>query len=101
MTPISNPRHVNHVAAPHSFLNASPTPATNSHTEITFDEANESVGELLQATATSQGRWDDYYNKFITACQQASILCCAGVVPHSACSDDHLGGTEEEDPKRV
>lgn len=82
MTPISNPRHVDHIAATPS----SPTPAINSHIEIASNEdspTDEGVGELLQATATSQGRLNYYYNKFVGACQKASISLFVGVTSHT------------------
>jgi len=73
MTPISNPRHVDHTAATPS----SPTPAINNHIEIAPNEdspTDEGIGELLQATATSQGRLNYYYNKFVAACQKITFL---------------------------
>ncbi|KAF8555981.1 hypothetical protein OG21DRAFT_1521398 [Imleria badia] len=85
MTPISNPRHVDHTAATPSSLNASPTPVTNSHTEITPNEedvTDEGIGELLQATATSQGRLSYYYDKFVAACQKAGTVLFVGVALH-------------------
>ncbi|KAG6381664.1 hypothetical protein JVT61DRAFT_265 [Boletus reticuloceps] len=60
MTPISNPRYPDHAASTLSLRNESPTPASTggSHVELTFDEdspaTDEGIGELLQATATSQ-----------------------------------------------
>ncbi|KAH0836704.1 hypothetical protein J3R83DRAFT_8427 [Lanmaoa asiatica] len=77
MTPVSNPRHVDHAAATPSFLNASPTPAINSRIEIAPDEdglTDEGTGELLQAIATSQGKLSYYYNKFKAACQKITFL---------------------------
>lgn len=86
MTPVSNPRHVDHTATTPSSRNASPTPATNSHTETTLNEedlTDEGIGELLQDTATSQGRLNYYYNKFITACQKAGVFPFVGVALHA------------------
>lgn len=78
-TPISNPRQVNHThtAAASSLLDASPIPAINSHNEIALNEegsTDEGIGEMLQATATTQGRLSFYYDKFVAACQRVSIL---------------------------
>lgn len=82
MTPVSNPRHVDHMATTPSSPNGSPTAAIDSHDEIAPNEdddlTDESVGELLEATATGRGRLNYYYNKFKTACRKASISLLRG-----------------------
>ncbi|KAG8220984.1 hypothetical protein J3R82DRAFT_2492 [Butyriboletus roseoflavus] len=78
MTPISNPRHVDHTAAEPSSLNASPTPAIDSNSEIASNEddglPDDGIGELLQATATTRGRLNYYYDKFKAACRKITFL---------------------------
>lgn len=86
MTPISNPRHVDHTAATPSLRNVSPIPAIDSYMEIAPNEdglTDEGIGELLRATATSRGRLNYYYHKFKAACQKVSFLLCVGDVPHA------------------
>lgn len=86
MTPVSNPRHVvDHATATPSSHNASPTPALNNHAEIAPDEhspADEEIGGMLQATAISRGRLNYWYNKFIVACQTASVILSFRVASH-------------------
>jgi len=104
MTPISNPRNVDYTTATVSLLNASPTPAVDSPIGTIPKEdgpIDEGVGELLQATATSQGRLNYYYNKFVAACQKASISLFVGITSHTVRSDNLLGGTEGGDSKRI
>lgn len=101
MTPISNPRHVDYSAATPSLLYASPSPAINSHSEIAPNEdgpTDEGIGELLQTTATSQGRLNYYYTKFVSACQKASsILRFVGVTSHTVpIQITFLEGQQEE-----
>ncbi|KAG9313030.1 hypothetical protein JVU11DRAFT_6470 [Chiua virens] len=77
MTPVSNPRNGDHSAATPSTFNVPLTPTINIRNEIASDEGgstNKGIGDLLQDTATSQGRLNYWYNKFMGACREGKSL---------------------------
>jgi len=76
MTPISNPRNRDFTTVAPSPLDSSPTPAIDSHNEITFDgdaSTDQCTRGLLQVIATCQGRLDDCCSNF-AACRQKMVF---------------------------
>ena len=81
VTPVSNTRQADHMAVSPSMVDVSPTLANSSRDGIALDEDDSTdagIGELLQDTATYQGRLTYYCNMFVATCKRVSTLLFVG-----------------------